>query len=53
MFEDLIRELRKSFSWRSHLRELSTCETCGNKAYVEGKCLYCSTKEFYEKEEER
>ena len=53
MFEVLIKALRKSFSWDSHLREIFTCHTCGSGSFVEGKCLYCATRESYEKEEKR
>lgn len=53
MFENFVKGLKKSFSGQEYLRELSNCEICGNKSYLEKICLYCSTKEAYRQSEER
>jgi|FLOH01.1.fsa_nt_gi ribosomal protein L37E len=48
---NFINGLKKSFDGKDHLREISNCEKCGNKSYLEKLCLYCSTEQFYIKKE--
>ena len=40
--------LKKSFSGKDYLRDINQCDKCGKPSFFDS-CLYCKTKEDYEK----
>jgi len=47
---NFIRGLKKSFNGKDYLRELNKCKVCNKPAFT-NICLYCKTKQDYEKKE--
>ena len=50
MIYNFIRGLKKSFSGKDYLRDINQCKICGKPSFT-NICLYCKTKQDYEKKE--
>ena len=44
-----INGLKKSFSGKTYTRELHRCPICNGLSFINGKCLFCQTKEDFDK----
>lgn len=48
-----VRGLKKSFSGKQYLRELSKCNRCGKPAYSGKICQFCEMKDVYDGKHDR